>query len=101
MVVKDTSRPSPGTVSTAGGLVFFGDNDGNLSAADARSGKVLWHFNTGQNITASPMTYSVNGEQYVALASGTDVFCFGLFEPVSPPAITLKEHYELGAKGAE
>jgi alcohol dehydrogenase (cytochrome c) len=94
MVVKDTMDPWPGTVSTAGGLVFFGDNEGYLSAADARTGKVLWHFNTGQLITASPMTYSVNGKQYVALASATDVFCFGLFEPMRPAPVTLKENYE-------
>jgi hypothetical protein len=55
---------------------------------------VLWHFNTGQLITASPMTYSVNGKQYVALASATDVFCFGLFEPMRPAPVTLKENYE-------
>lgn len=101
MVIKDTMRASPGTVSTAGGLVFFGDNEGNLSAADAKTGKVLWHFNTGQLITASPMTYSVNGKQYVALASGTDIFCFGLFEPMRPGPVTLKEQYEREAKGAE
>jgi alcohol dehydrogenase (cytochrome c) len=70
-----------GTVSTAGGLVFFGDDDGQLVALDARTGKHLWHYSFGQTITASPMTYSVNGRQYVAIAAGADVFTFGLFEP--------------------
>jgi glucose dehydrogenase len=73
---------------------LFGDNEGYLSAADARTGKLLWQFNTGQLITASPMTYSVNGKQYVALASATDVFSFGLFEPMRPAPVTLKEQYE-------
>jgi alcohol dehydrogenase (cytochrome c) len=45
---------------------------------DAQTGKPLWHFNTGQNITASPMTYAVNSKQYVAIAAGSDVFSFAL-----------------------
>ncbi|MBY0504733.1 MAG: PQQ-dependent dehydrogenase, methanol/ethanol family [Bryobacteraceae bacterium] len=70
-----------GTVSTAGNVVFFGDDNGQLVAADARTGKHLWHFGTSQNITASPITYSVDGKQYVAICSASDVFAFGLFEP--------------------
>ena len=81
----------PGTVSTAGGLVFFADDTGYLSAADARTGKLLWHFYTGQIVTASPMTYSVAGKQYVALATATDVFSFGLFEPLGHSPIPLIE----------
>ena len=73
-----------GTVSTAGGVVFFGDDDGQLVAADARTGKHLWHYSIGQMLTASPMTYSVNGRQYVSIAAGADVFTFGLFEPAAP-----------------
>ncbi|MEW5977404.1 MAG: PQQ-dependent dehydrogenase, methanol/ethanol family [Acidobacteriota bacterium] len=100
MIEKDTMEPWPGTVSTAGGLVFFGDNEGYLAAADASTGKVLWHFNTGQIITASPMTYRVNGKQFVALASGTDIFAFGLFEPMRPEPMTLKERFERREKSA-
>ena len=69
-----------GTVSTAGGVVFFGDDNGQLVATDAKSGKHLWHFGTSQNITASPITYMVDGKQYVAICSATHVFAFGLFE---------------------
>jgi len=69
---------SGGTMSTAGGLVFFGDDAETFEAVDAQTGKPLWHFNTGQNMSASPMTYSVAGRQYVAIAAGSDVFCFGL-----------------------
>ena len=69
-----------GTVSTAGGVLFFGDDNGQLVAADARSGKHLWHFGTSQSITASPITYMVDGKQYVAICSATHVYSFGLFE---------------------
>jgi quinohemoprotein ethanol dehydrogenase len=59
-----------GSVSTAGGLVFRGRIDGNLLAHDARTGEDLWTFQTGWGITAPPMTYSVDGTQYVIVASG-------------------------------
>src|ERR1700678_1384974 len=73
-----TARSSGGTMATAGGLVFFGDDAGSLEAIDARGGKALWHFNTGQDITASPMSYAIAGKQYVAIAAGSDVFTFAL-----------------------
>jgi alcohol dehydrogenase (cytochrome c) len=69
---------SGGTMSTAGGLLFFGDDAGSIEALDAQSGKALWHFNTGQDMSASPMTYAVDGKQYVAIAAGSDVFSFAL-----------------------
>ncbi len=65
-------------MTTASGLVFFGDDTFEFEAADARTGKALWHFNTGQMFHASPMSYSVSGVQYVAIASGSDVFSFAL-----------------------
>ena len=71
-----------GTVSTAGGVVFFGDDDGQLVAVDARDGRHLWHFYMGEGLTASPITYAVAGKQYVAIASATAVFSFALFEPI-------------------
>ena len=67
-----------GVMSTASGLVFFGDDAHSFEAVDARTGKPLWHFNTGQNISASPMSYAVNRKQYVAIAAGSDVFSFAL-----------------------
>ncbi len=70
-----------GTVSTAGGLVFFGDDDGQLVAVDAATGRHLWHYSLGQNITASPITFMADGKQYVTIAAATDVFTFALFEP--------------------
>jgi alcohol dehydrogenase (cytochrome c) len=67
-----------GVMSTASGLVFFGDNAQSFEAADGETGKPLWYFNTGQGMHASPMSFAVNGKQYVAIAAGSDVFSFGL-----------------------
>jgi len=67
-----------GTLATAGGLVFFGDDSESVEAVDASNGRPLWHFNTGQEFRASPMTYAVNGLQYVAIAAGSDIFSFAL-----------------------
>jgi len=71
-------RSSAGTMATAAGLVFFGDDAGSFEAIDARNGKPLWHFNTGQDISASPMSYAIGAKQYVAIAAGSDVFSFAL-----------------------
>jgi alcohol dehydrogenase (cytochrome c) len=67
-----------GTMTTATGLVFFGDDAGAFEAVEARTGRPLWHFSTGQTIHASPMAYGVDGVEYVAIASGSDVFSFAL-----------------------
>ena len=69
---------SGGTLTTDGGLLFFADDAGSLEAVEASSGHPLWHFNTGQPIHASPMSYAVNGVQYVAISAGSDVFTFAL-----------------------
>jgi alcohol dehydrogenase (cytochrome c) len=82
-----------GTVSTASGVLFFGDDDGQMVAVESKTGRHLWHFNTGQNLTASPITYAVGGKQYLAIATKTDIMAFGLFEPaVSVPLV--KERVE-------
>jgi alcohol dehydrogenase (cytochrome c) len=70
-----------GTLSTEGGIVFFGDDDHHLVAVEAKTGEHLWHFNVGQQLFSSPITYMVDGRQYVTLVAQTDVFTFGLFEP--------------------
>jgi PQQ-dependent dehydrogenase (methanol/ethanol family) len=67
-----------GVLSTAGGLLFYGESGGTFAAADAKTGKTLWHFPTGQAWKASPMTYSVNGKQYVSIAAGGNVMAFSL-----------------------
>ena len=70
-----------GTVSTAGGVVFTADDDGDLIALDAKTGKDLWHFYMGVNLHASPIVFGVGGKEYVAVAAGTNIFTFGLPEP--------------------
>lgn len=72
------ARSSGGTMTTAAGLVFFGDDAQSFEAVDARTGKPLWHFNTGQDFGASPMSYAVLDKQYVAIAAGSDIFSFAL-----------------------
>ena len=67
-----------GTLTTAGGLVFFCDDADSLEAVDAENGHALWYFNTGQSFVASPMTYAVGEDQYVAISAGSDVFSFTL-----------------------
>jgi alcohol dehydrogenase (cytochrome c) len=73
-----SGHSSGGTMTTGAGLVFFGDDAQSFEAVDARSGKALWHFNTGQGISASPMSYAVEGRQFVAIAAGSDIFSFAL-----------------------
>ena len=75
------AHPSPtwsGVLSTAGGLVFTGDNEGNFVALDAASGKVLWHFQCGGTVFAAPMAYAIDGREYVAIAAGSALFTFTL-----------------------
>jgi quinohemoprotein ethanol dehydrogenase len=59
-----------GSSATAGGLVFHGEPDGNMVAYDAKSGEVLWRFQTGFGADAPPIAYEVDGEQFVAIATG-------------------------------
>lgn len=73
-----SKRYGAGLLSTAGGLIFAGDDQGAFTALDAVSGKALWRFNTGQQITASPVAYSFKGTQYVAVAAGSNVLAFAL-----------------------
>jgi len=67
-----------GTLTTAGGLVFFGDDAESFEAVDARSGRPLWHFNTARKFVASPMAYAVGGVEYVGIAVQSDIFAFTL-----------------------
>src|SRR5467141_4249554 len=74
-------HPSPtwsGVLSTAGGLVFTGDAEGNFIALDAATGKALWHFQAGASVYSSPMSFAIEGKQYVAVAAGSALFTFGL-----------------------
>jgi alcohol dehydrogenase (cytochrome c) len=65
-----------GVLSTGGGLVFYGETGGSFAAVDAQTGRELWHFDSGAQWKASPMTYVVNGRQYIAIAAGGNVLSF-------------------------
>ena len=67
---KDALPWLGGTMTTAGGLVFHGDVRGWFKALDAKTGKQLWQFQTGSGVAAAPMTYELDGKQYVAVVSG-------------------------------
>jgi PQQ-dependent dehydrogenase (methanol/ethanol family) len=69
-----------GVLSTAGGLVFFGETSGGFAAADAKTGKPLWKFEGNQTWKGSPMTYLAGGRQYIAIASGPNILSFALPE---------------------
>jgi alcohol dehydrogenase (cytochrome c) len=71
-------RGSSGTMSTDGGLVFFGDDTGMFTALEGRSGKPLWHFPVNDIFWASPMTYMVGGKQYVTIAASAGFLTFAL-----------------------
>jgi alcohol dehydrogenase (cytochrome c) len=72
------SPPWAGVLSTAGGVVFGGSNEGNFFALDGVTGKPLWDFQTGGAIVANPVSFAVDGKQYVAIAAGHALFVFGL-----------------------
>src|SRR5205823_1797991 len=65
-----------GVLSTAGGLVFYGETGGAFSAVEAKTGKWLWSFEASETWKASPMTYMINDRQYVAITSGGNILSF-------------------------
>ena len=67
-----------GVLSTGGGLVFSGCDEGNFFALDAASGKPLWDFQTGGAIASNPISFNVDGKQYVAVAADRVLYVFGL-----------------------
>jgi PQQ-dependent dehydrogenase (methanol/ethanol family) len=67
-----------GVLATAGGLVFYGAPNGGFAAVDERTGKTLWQVPTNTRMKASPITFTVRGKQYVAVAAGPNILCFGL-----------------------
>jgi outer membrane protein assembly factor BamB len=65
-------------VTTGGGLVFGGDTDGHFHALDQDTGQVLWEISLGAPVTGYPITYAVNGKQYVAVSTGTSLVSAGV-----------------------
>jgi len=76
--IGPAERNYSGVLATAGGLVFYGESSGGFAAVDARTGVTLWHFEAGSTWKGSPMTYTVEGRQYVAIASGANILSFAL-----------------------
>lgn len=72
------SSPWAGTLATSGNLVFAGDEDGYLMALRADTGTLLWRVNTGSHLVTSPITYELDGKQYVTMPSGSAVLTFAL-----------------------
>ena len=74
--------PSPtlaGVMSTASGLVFAGDHEGNFTAFDSLKGKPLWHYPTGSSVWgAAAMTYMLDGRQHVLITAGNTLVSFAL-----------------------
>jgi PQQ-dependent dehydrogenase (methanol/ethanol family) len=89
---------SGGALTTAGGLLFVGQGTGTLDAFDANSGELLWQFYTGAGVSGTPVTYQIEGVQYIAVASGGHhqldtprgdaVIVFTLFEKRSPRVLS-------------
>jgi alcohol dehydrogenase (cytochrome c) len=69
---------SAGVLTTASGLVFTGDASGNVLALDAANGKTLWHAGSGAPMQSSPITYQLDGRQYVMTSSGSLLFAWTL-----------------------
>ena len=67
-----------GVLTTAGGLVFYGETGGGFAAVDAKSGKTLWSIHGNQAWRGCPMTYMLNGRQYIAVASGSNILTFAI-----------------------
>ena len=63
--------------STAGGLVFGGDTNGRFRAFDQRNGRILWEVNLGSPISGYPVSFAVNGKQYVAVSTGSSLTAMG------------------------
>jgi alcohol dehydrogenase (cytochrome c) len=70
-----------GILTTATDLLFVGGREGYFFALDARNGSMLWKSNTGGQVSAGPMTYAVDGRQYIGVASGSSLFVYALKQP--------------------
>ncbi|QHN04576.1 PQQ-binding-like beta-propeller repeat protein [Granulicella sp. WH15] len=71
-----------GLLSTGGGVIYSGEIEGEFVGLNAKTGKPVWHFNTGQPINSQPITYMVKGRQYISITANSDVFSFALPEVV-------------------
>lgn len=78
-----------GVLTTGSGLTFTGDSSGNVLALRTSDGKTLWHAGTGASIESSPITYQLDGRQYVITSSGGVIFAWALPESTAnQPAVS-------------
>ncbi len=77
---KQTDLTDAGILTTASDVLFTGGREGYFFALNARDGSLLWKIQLGGPVQNGPMTYSVNGKQYVAVSAGNSLFVFGLRE---------------------
>ena len=81
----DYEIPGLGSVlATAGGLVFNGDVEGRIYAYDAHSGKTLWQFSAGSGTRGGPISYAINGKQYIAIPTGLGSLAVGFMASAFP-----------------
>jgi alcohol dehydrogenase (cytochrome c) len=73
-----TSRGAAGILTTASDVLFTGGPEGDFVALDARNGSLLWRAALGGELINGPITYSIDGKQYVAIAAGMNLFVYGL-----------------------
>jgi alcohol dehydrogenase (cytochrome c) len=78
---KYFTSPNGGALSTAGGVVFAGDSDGNFIALDAQTGRDLWHVHLGAAIYTTAVTYRLDDKQYVVIPAGSTLFAFAVSQP--------------------
>jgi alcohol dehydrogenase (cytochrome c) len=69
---------SVGALATASGVLFMATPDGNVVALNSDSAKPLWHFHTGSRISSAPISYAIDGRQYIAISAGNSLFSFAL-----------------------
>jgi alcohol dehydrogenase (cytochrome c) len=67
-----------GVLATRSGVLFAATGEGNVIALDSKTGKALWHFQTSGNIASAPMSYSVDGKQFIAIGAGNSLYSFAL-----------------------
>jgi outer membrane protein assembly factor BamB len=88
----DTSDVSEsGILTTDSNLLFTGGREGYFFALDARNGKLLWKASVGGSVVMAPITYAVNGKQFVCFNAGNAVFAFGLRDAIGTQG--LRESY--------
>ena len=87
-IAWEIAQPGPlvlktwsGVVGTASGLIFYADPNGAFVAVDNKTGEILWHYDTNVGMKGPPMTYAVDGKQYVAVTAGSTLLSFALPTP--------------------